>query len=377
MSTGECSVSAQTTADALGNEIIMSPTSFEKYVKCPFSYFCSDVLSLREKKDSVFKANNMGLFIHYILEKLVQYAIPQTPEDSVPDDDTLIKMANDAAETYIKRICPPSLIDSKRLAHLYSRLKKLALIVVKSTVKEFSHSEFKPVFYELRADGNNGNPPAKIFKIDEECKVKFKGVIDRVDLYRSGDEVYIRVVDYKTGSKVFSINDVEAGINIQMLVYLLTLCRSDSAEFKRSIGIGEGKNGLPAGVMYLSSNIAVLEASDYGEEEKIADKAELSLSRTGILLNDEHVLRAMNDELDSKFLANIKAKTDKENNLLLSGNALTTGDEFKDIFKNLEETIIKIATELHSGKADANPLVHDKKSPCDYCRAKPSCRKRK
>jgi hypothetical protein len=105
---------------------------------------------------------------------------------------------------------------------------------------------------------------------------------------------------------------------------------------------------------------------------RITETAENSLSRTGLLLHDEDILRAMNHALDSKFLANIKYK-EKED--VFTGEALVSNDGFTDILKKLEDTVVKIATELHSGKADANPLIYDKKSPCDYCQAKPVCRK--
>jgi ATP-dependent helicase/nuclease subunit B len=350
----------------------LSPSSFEKYVKCPFNYFCSNVLNLREKKDSVFKSNDAGTFVHYILEILIKNAIPQDPKDPIPDDETLIELANKTVEAYISRICPPALIDSKRLSHLYSRLKNIALLVVRNTVKEFSASDFRPVFYELRVDGKDGHPSPLIFKLADDSEVCFTGIVDRVDLYRSGDEVYIRVVDYKTGAKTFSLKDLDAGINMQMLIYLFSLCRSKSPDFKKAVGIPEDKNAIPAGVMYLSSHIKMIEATDYDVEDSITETAENSLSRTGLLLHDEDILRAMNHALDSKFLANIKYK-EKED--VFTGEALVSNDGFTDILKKLEDTVVKIATELHSGKADANPLIYNKKSPCDYCQAKPVCRK--
>lgn len=368
----KCSVSPSVITEALGNNLKLSPSSFEKYVKCPFNYFCSNVLNLREKKDSVFKSNDAGTFVHYILEILIKNAIPQDPKDPIPDDETLIELANKTVEAYISRICPPALIDSKRLSHLYSRLKNIALLVVRNTVKEFSASDFRPVFYELRVDGKDGHPSPLIFKLADDSEVCFTGIVDRVDLYRSGDEVYIRVVDYKTGAKTFSLKDLDAGINMQMLIYLFSLCRSKSPDFKKAVGIPEDKNAIPAGVMYLSSHIKMIEATDYDVEDSITETAENSLSRTGLLLHDEDILRAMNHALDSKFLANIKYK-EKED--VFTGEALVSNDGFTDILKKLEDTVVKIATELHSGKADANPLIYNKKSPCDYCQAKPVCRK--
>lgn len=367
----KCAVSPDAVSTALGDSLRLSSTSFEKYVKCPFSYFCSNVLRLREEKNSKFNANDMGSFVHYVLEVLLKHAIPDSADKAPPSDEELAVMASEAIKPYLESICPPSLLESKRLNHLYKRLRSLALLLVKNAVHEFSASEFRPMFYELRANGKDGNPSPLVFTLDDGCRVSFTGVVDRVDVYKNNGNVYIRVVDYKTGSKSFSLSDIEHGINLQMLIYLFTICRSRSAEFKAALGIDEGGSALPAGVIYLSANIPTVEADDYESAEAVEKSAENELSRSGLLLNDKDVLIAMNNRLDSNFLAGIKQ--DGSGNP--TGTALTSEEDFASIFEKLQSTVKKIAGELHAGKADANPLLYNRENPCDYCKSKSICRR--
>ena len=56
-----------------------------------------------------------------------------------------------------------------------------------------------------------------------ENEVIIDGYIDRLDAFRSGDDVYVRVIDYKTGIKNFSLDDIQAGENLQMLLYLASI----------------------------------------------------------------------------------------------------------------------------------------------------------
>ncbi len=366
----ECKISNQTVSEVIGTSLRLSPTSFEKYAKCPFNYFCSEVLGLRENASSQFRANNIGSFVHRILEILVKNAIP-APGEIPPDDETLLKLANETVEDYIQKICPPSMIVSKRMKHLYDRLCGLSFLLVKNTVREFSKSEFRPAFFELRANGENGSPNPLVFKLSNGTKLSFTGVIDRVDVYKKEDDVYIRVVDYKTGEKLFSIDDIESGINLQMLLYLFTLCRTKSSSFKRAIGITNDKNPLPAGVIYLSTAIPTIDADDFCSSSSILSTAEDLLPRTGLLLDDEDILLAMNSDLDEKFLAGISRRSDST----LTGKALTSAEQFADIYNQIEHTVVKIADELQSGNADAHPYADGKDSPCQYCSLKPICRK--
>ena len=44
------------------------------------------------------------------------------------------------------------------------------------------------------------------------------GFADRADIWRSGDSVYVRVIDYKTGRKSFDFSHVFYGLGLQMLL---------------------------------------------------------------------------------------------------------------------------------------------------------------
>ena len=368
----ECKVSSDSVSNALGGSLHFSASSFEKYVRCPFSYYCSYVLKLREKITADFNLNNIGTFVHFILENLLKNAIPNDPNAAMPDDKTLIAMTDQAISEYVSRIAPPHLADSKRLAHLYKRLRTLSLLLVGNIVEEFSKSSFRPAFFELKANGKDGAPPPLVFRLDDKSAVSFSGIIDRVDVYKKENNVYIRVVDYKTGTKKFNISDIDKGINTQMLLYLFTLCRTNSAEFKRSVGIDEGGNAIPSGVIYFSTNIPAVEADDYNDGSTVLKKAASKLERSGLLLCEDDVLLAMNNELDSSFLAGIK-KSAKDDTY--SGSAVASSETFAELYDKLEGVICKIAAELRSGTADASPLKHNNSLPCAYCQARPICRR--
>ena len=372
--TQDCTVSADTMSSAFGDSLYFSPSSFEKYVKCPFSYYCSNVLQLREEQSSSFKANDIGTFIHFILEQLLKNSIPKDPTETISSDEAIIENTDKAVKAYIEDICPTYLLDSKRMKHLYSRLRALALLLIKNIVEEFSQSVFRPFFFELRANGVGENPSPLVFTLKDGTKVTFGGIVDRVDVYKCKDKVYLRVVDYKTGTKNFSLEDIDHGLNLQMLLYLFTLCRSSSTAFKQAIGAEDATEMLPAGIIYLSANIPLLETDEYEEIDTVRQNAAKRLERSGMLLDDENVLRAMNSELDSSFIAGIRKRTSDGT---FTGSALTSAKDFCDVYEKLEKVIVKFASELRSGRADAEPLKYGKSLPCEFCSARPICRNTK
>lgn len=366
-----CRIEPQTVADTFGTNLRFSSSRFESYVGCPFQYYCTYILGLREKKQSEFRSSGMGTFIHYILEQLIRFATEADEFGNLPSDEMLVQKTEETVKQYVDRICPDELKQSKKLRHLYVRLERLALLMIRNIVEEFSHSEFKPAFFELSTNGKDGNPTPMEFVLDDGTSVSFSGIIDRVDLLKKNGEVYVRIVDYKTGTKTFSLEDVKHGINIQMLLYLFTLCRNANTPFCQALGLEENQTPTPAGVIYLSANVPVIQTEDYDSKESVLEKAADALKRSGILLNDEEILLAMNAQLDSKFLAGIKRNKDG----VLVGSALAQQEGFASLYQQIQSTVETITKELKGGVADASPLQYQGKDPCEWCNMKPICRK--
>ncbi len=364
----ECSVSSETADKVFGDKIYLSQSRIDKFVNCKFNYYCTYVLKLREEQISRFKANDIGTFIHYILEKLLCKIVKADGINLDIGIGDIEKMTREVVDEYIDRINPPGMPITARLSHLYKRLYKLSLLLISNIIDEFRHSDFRPEFFELNINGKNENPTAREFELRDGSKAVFSGIIDRVDILRLDDgKVYIRVVDYKTGTKQFSLDDIKHGLNIQMLLYLFTLMHNKNDSFNKKIGSDEP---LAAGVVYLSSNIPMLEFETEENEESVFSAAQKQLKRSGLLLDDEKILRAMNDTLSSDFLGGIRKKADGT----LSGKALATAELFRKLESDIEKTICDICEEMRSGAADASPLDYNKNDPCEYCAMKPICR---
>jgi ATP-dependent helicase/nuclease subunit B len=180
------------------------------------------------------------------------------------------------------------------------------------------------------------------------------GRIDRVDFYRGedGKTVFVRVVDYKASRHEFSAKSVTEDMNIQLLLYLFTLC---SPENRALFANGDGvlpETVFPASAVYISPD----ETSRDGE---------ILPCRTGVILEDTDILKAANEDLDVTYLPSVKR--DRGNNL--TGSGLTSRDamlELEDILKN---AILDTARDMYNGEAKRTPS----KNACKFCMMKGYC----
>lgn len=366
-----CRVSPDTAESIFGKNPALTQSKLDKFVSCHLAYYARYVLGLDEDAKAGFRYSDSGSFIHRILEAFMR---------AVTDGDGFVRqvefediraLVTRETERYLAELGPYQGKIVGKLAHLFKRLSRLAVTIAADLYEEFSDSDFTPRFFEARigASGELGLPAPDI-ELTDGSHVNIYGVIDRIDVYRCEDRVYIKVVDYKTGSKSFSLEDIERGLNTQLLLYLFAVCRGDSPRFRSALGCGEQDTLIPAGALYMSTAIPATQLDRPVSEQEALRLAAGKISRSGIVLDDDNVIEAMSREGNSDRLAGIK--TDKKTGQR-KGDALIREEALTMLEEQLKDTIRDIALEMKSGNAAACG-VNDPSSPCGFCKMKQLCR---
>lgn len=366
----ECTVSAEVLQKIFGERLSLTQSRLEKYVLCGFDYYCSYVLGLRESKRAVFQLNDIGTFIHYILEMFMKEISKDGTLRLSLSDDEIDEILSRTVSNYLYDLLGKDYALSNRTKHLFDRLNKLSFMIAKNLIAEFKESDFFPSYFELKVGMGDTGIKALEFKLKDGSTLTLRGIADRVDTYKKDGNVYIRVVDYKTGSKEFSFEDLKEGLNTQLLIYLFSLCKAQTDEKKAELGVEVGGEVLPAGIQYLSSNAKTVSIESFCDRDEVDSLIQGQFSRSGLLLDDTDILCAMSHELDTKILAGTKKSKDGS----LGGKSLVSAEGFGEIYDMLSETIVRIAESMRDGKADAVPLHKGDKAACRYCKMKSICR---
>lgn len=355
-----------------GGDLALTQSRLDSYVLCHFSYFCKYVLKLEDAKPADFDAANIGSFIHHVLELFVSRA-SEGELGSLTDDD-IDRMVSEIVESYmddISKTLPE--VRGTRLGHLFTKLRRSSKLLCKNIAEEFSDSEFSPAFFELPigfSDSQGKSVAPLSVDLGDGSKAYIYGVADRVDLLRREDKLYVRVVDYKTGTKEFSMDDIAMGLNLQMLLYLFSLWKNGAKPHGALREAANGREILPAGVLYFSANVPTVtldrEESPEDVERMVSDK----LARRGLLLDDTDVLTAMEHELSGKYLP-VKVKKDGS---FGKTDALKTLEDFGSLLSEIESTVRRIGLEIKRGNASAHPMKTKKHDACRFCEMKPVCR---
>ncbi len=329
-----------------GQKLHLSKSRISAFAECPYKFWCEYILKLREQKKSRVSYADSGTIIHYILENVIKKLKREDGRLEEISDDGLIALIDSLLNEYISGIncpLPPSMM------YIFSRIRDLSLIMVKSVIDEFRSSLFRIVAYEKpisdRAPDALRPMEIRIGEDDDSPIVSLGGVIDRIDCYDGEDRKYIRIVDYKTGTHKFDVDKISTGEDLQLPAYLFTAALEQNKSF-----FGEGKEIFPASALFLS-----------------AEESEGSITpvRSGFILSTDEILRAASPEMDPSILAGIKFKKDGST----SSKAALDEESILNIDTVLKNTISCTANEMYSGRAPRTPS----KTACSFCSLKATC----
>ena len=366
-----CISKKEITAQLFGKNKRISASQIEKYNKCRFSYFCNYGLKLRERRKATLDAIEYGNLVHYLLENmLIEY---KENDYRKFDDDQLSALLDELVDRYMEEVLGGVKDKTERFKVMYARAKENCGKLLGRMGEELALSDFRPVDFELNVGKNNAaekktdkDLEGYSVKDSEGNTVTVRGVIDRVDLMKKNGKDFIRIVDYKTGTKEFRISDILYGINMQMLIYLSAIAKNGKERY--------GDEIVPSGILYMPSMYPTVSAEPNDSDDKIEKEHDKDLKMNGMILNDPDVYLGMDTAVSGRFVP-IKLKKDGgvDSN---SQKVLITPSQLKMVFERVDKQIALMSDELNKGRIEAVPVAENDSEDnriCGYCPYKAVC----
>lgn len=355
----EHSLSPITGGKLFGRHMSLSASRFEDYRKCPFKYYCQKGLKLYTPRKVELDSPSRGNAIHYCLCETLK---EKSREDftAMNRQDILKLVKKHLGEYYRSDAVGGDYGKTRRYKAAFSRLSDTLADILERLSAEFKQSKFVPEGFEytLRRDGDE--EPLKLVT-ESGITVWFEGTVDRVDVYRSGDADYVRVIDYKSGIKEFRFEDLLYGVNMQMLLYLFAVTEGNRR--------GRFSGDIPAGVLYMPSKDAAAGLGRNEGDEALQGVLNDTYKMKGAVLRNDEVITAMEKDCGGVFIP-----VKKTSGGYYAYSKLVTAEQLENLrrysYRLLEET----AESLAKGRIEAVPLMDgDGALPCDYCDYRSLC----
>ena len=125
---------------------------------------------------------------------------------------------------------------------------------------------------------------------DGDVSVSLSGKVDRVDGYIKNGRLYLRVMDYKSGKKSFSLSDIWYGLNMQLIISILYALQQEGLDRYRARLTAELNEIVPAGVLYVPVRDELPDTARDTDEEGLRILRDKALRRSGLLSDDMSLL---------------------------------------------------------------------------------------
>lgn len=301
----------------LKENIKLSYTSLDTYIKCPFNYYLTYILKLKpyEETFQIF----IGNLYHSILENL---------------------NASDNWEDIYNEIIKNKEFTFKEQFFL-EKLKNELSDIIKIIKEQDKHCALTETLTEKQI----------IIKMDENTN--FEGKIDKIKYINENENTIIMVTDYKTGNSSFKQEYFPLGLNLQLPIYLYLI--KESKIFKNPI----------IGGFYLQSISLNRLKNEENKSYELLKRNRLKLH--GFSTDNEEILKLIDDTYaNSENIAGLKMKNDKT---FYQYSKVLNSNMEKEIYDLVDKIIKETVKNIKEGnfQIQAKIIDNEENVSCKYC----------
>ena len=342
----QTALDAQVAKDLYGDVLRGSVSRYESFNECAFKHFLNYGLRIQKRPEYQVEAADMGTLYHAALEKYGQkLQEEQTSFREISDEDS-IRITNACVDEALEDMKNDVLFSSKRYEFLTERIRQVTQKTTDVLRAQVKAGLFEPDAFEYSFGEDIGND------------VRFTGKIDRIDLY-DAEDIFVRIIDYKSGAKKFNVQDIYSGLQLQLVAYL-------SAAMEKVKEDNPDKTVRPGGVYYYLINDRFTDDTENGE-----DKFRMS----GLTSCEEGMIEAADQTLspDNKksHIVNVTLTSSG-----YSKNSQIANDaEFEHLLRFVRDKITDVSQKIKDGCVDIEPFYRSNAdNGCRYCDYKDICR---
>jgi ATP-dependent helicase/DNAse subunit B len=214
----------QELAGRYGNRHSWSVSRLNHYGMCPYGFFAENILGLEARPDPVegFDPRQRGSLLHRVLELLYRRLAAEGLAPTTETEQAVLERLEEAcalvfADAPLRYGFRPGPLWSLEQAELRRLLRAL---LVEECRQNGAAARFRPYLQEVRFGIPGGSWPELELVDDRGTSFRLHGIIDRIDRDDAG---YLRVVDYKSGSRPHSESDIARGLSMQTALYALAV----------------------------------------------------------------------------------------------------------------------------------------------------------
>ena len=353
-----------------------SITALEKYNKCPFSYYLEKGLKAQPQEVKRVEKSHLGSLAHAAICEFCK-KVENGAETIEAIHKNWLALTEDKANAIISSVMED--MKTKIMAHVTSGKNQIEYMLMRC------ENTLKKSVDTIRKSLSLGGYTAVCYEKDFEVNIDWKnetvtlfGTIDRIDIMEkiAENRAQIRIVDYKTGHKKFSLSAIVNKLDMQLVLYAVA-AQSLYADGKIN-GANPKLSPQISAIMYNKVNDDMVKVD--GTDVSIAKnmiKNKNKLDGVLILDNPDELSDTTITDMDESLLSNSESQflniSFKKDGTLSSSSQVTSREVFDGLCDYMKKSVIDAHTSIKDGDIRISPYKNGQYSPCSYCDFKEVC----
>lgn len=349
-----------------GGQLTGGVTMLEKYAACAYAHFLSYGLHLKERKIYQVQAPDIGMIFHQAIERFSLRIGRSGYQWRTIPDETRDRLVEECVESVVLEYNHSVMQDSMRAQYLTGKIMRMTKRTIWALQQQLKKGDFEPVGYEVRFTTELENHHMHLFYGDRGV-MTLNGKIDRMDLCEEDEKVFLKIIDYKSGSTKFDLTSVFHGLQLQLMVYMNAACEEQRRKDQKCIVI-------PAGILYYHIDdplVASRNFQDFVGEQNDETAILEQLAVDGLVVDDTEIIQHMDQhpEMPPKVLP----VTLKKDGSLSALSSAAPPENFEILSWHVKRRTRQLGERIFSGDISVHPYRYGQKKACDYCSFKAIC----
>ncbi len=335
-----------------GDNVEGSITRIEKYAACAYAHFLQYGLNLVERPVYEIKAVDVGNIYHKAVEIFSNKLREENINFKTISDEQRENIVSVSVQEAIIYYGYDHLNESAQNQYILEKVKKVASRSAWAICEHIKRGGFEPSQFEVSVG---------------------KGRVDRIDILENGDCVYVKIIDYKSGSTVFDTDKLVNGLQMQLIYYLDSVLEKERARCRDKVIV-------PGGVFYFNIKDPIV---DYNESlidddslnETILKEYQMSgifNSESEVVLNIDSSIPSLKGRSTSSVIKAGRSEVDVADTVKKNAMGLSSANIDK-VTSFVREKVKSLTEAIYEGDISINPYKSGRNTSCDYCKFNSIC----
>ena len=345
-------------AKALYGEILSgSVTRLEQYAACAYSHFLRYGLELLERKRFELASSDIGTLFHESIDLCFRRVKEKQYDWHTMTNETRDMLVEECVAAVTENYGNTILGSSARNRYLAQRVGQITKRTVWALQQQIKKGDFIPTGFEVSFSAADNLSAMKIALSESEA-LHLRGRIDRMDVCEDGGKVYVKIIDYKSGSTSFDLLALYYGLQLQLVVYMDAVTEMAQHHYPY-------KEIVPAGILYYNIADPLAEKKGQPDPEKIDAEILKKLRMNGLVNSELEVVRHLDRTIEKE--SDVIPVVLKDGEVQAGRSSVANRERFARLSQFVHRKLKEAGQEILDGEIGVAPYKNGQRTACDYC----------